>query len=254
MNAIPPVFAFGFLSPVMLGWLALAGVPILIHLWSRRQYRQTTWAAMEFLLAAVQRQSRRTRLEQWLLLLIRTALIVLLVLAVAQPYWNLPGMALHDSGFTHRTLVIDDSFSMFFKSADQSTFEKAKQSAAQIVENTPQGHAFTLVLMSSPPRVVVGKPSLEQREILREIDNLQPTDTSADLPGTLTLIQQVLHKAKQEQPRISRHEIYFITDLQRVTWLPQGTAATLAEFRRRSAALAETASIVVDRKSTRLNS
>ena len=39
---------------------------------SRRQYREISWAAMEYLLAAIQRHTRRLLFEQWLLLLIRT--------------------------------------------------------------------------------------------------------------------------------------------------------------------------------------
>ena len=52
----------------MLGWLAAAAAPILIHLWSRRRYREMSWAAMEYLLAALRQSRRRLRFEQWLLL------------------------------------------------------------------------------------------------------------------------------------------------------------------------------------------
>ena len=63
-----PLFAFGFESLPMLGWLAAAAAPWLIQLLSRRKYRETAWAAMDFLLAAVKRRTRRIRIEQWLLL------------------------------------------------------------------------------------------------------------------------------------------------------------------------------------------
>ena len=36
----------------MLWWLAAAAAPLLIHLLSRRRYREVSWAAMEYLLAA----------------------------------------------------------------------------------------------------------------------------------------------------------------------------------------------------------
>ena len=170
----PPIFAFGFLSLPMLGWLAAASAPILIHLWARRHYRQTAWAAIEFLLAAVKRHTRRMFFEQWLLLLIRTAIILFLVLAVAEPYWQRPGLAASGGGTAHRILVVDASLSMDFKPTDHSRFEKAKELARQIVENSRQGDVFTLLLMSSPPRVVVGKPAPEHAEILREIEALKP--------------------------------------------------------------------------------
>ena len=79
----------------MLGWLAVAAAPILIHLWSRRRYREMSWAAMEYLLAALRQSRRRLRFEQWLLLLIRTLIVVLVVLAVAEPYLQQGDSGLH---------------------------------------------------------------------------------------------------------------------------------------------------------------
>ncbi len=199
---------------------------------------------MEYLLAAVKQHARRIFFEQWLLLAIRVALIVLLVLAVAEPYGKRPGLASSGRGATHRVLVIDGSFSMAFKPTEQSCFEKAKELAREIVEQPP-GDAFTLLLMSSPTRAVVGKPSLERAEILREIESLQLTQTTADLPGTLATIEQLLAKVQRENPRPVQHEIYFLTDLQRVSWFPQLPKTVLDEFRRLSAALAEKATIFI---------
>ena len=88
--------AFGFGNLLMLGWLAAAAVPILIHLWNKRRYREVSWAAIEYLLAAMRKNSRRMWLEQWLLLAIRTALVALVVLAVAQPFLEQMGLL----GFT----------------------------------------------------------------------------------------------------------------------------------------------------------
>ena len=169
----------------MLGWLAAAAAPILIHLWSRRKYREMPWAAMEYLLAAARRQTRRLRFEQWLLLAIRTLLVVLVVLAVAEPYTERAGLALTAGGHAHRVLVLDGSYSMAYRPTDKTRFERAKELARQIVEESPQGDAFTLVLMSSPPRVVVAAPALEPGEIVREIDNLRLPQTTADLPATI---------------------------------------------------------------------
>jgi hypothetical protein len=178
-----PLLAFGLVNLPMLGWLAAAAAPILIHLWSRQKYREMSWAAMEYLLAAVQRQTRRLLFEQWILLAIRTLLIVLIVLAVAEPYLERTGMAFTPGGHTHRVLVIDGSYSMAYKPTDKSRFDRAKELARQIVEESPEGDAFTLVLMSSPPRVIVGTPALEPSEIVQVIDGIQLPHPEADLPA-----------------------------------------------------------------------
>ncbi len=246
MPTTPPIFAFGFASPVMLFGLAAAAVPLLIHLLSRRRYRQMYWAAMEYLLAAIRRSRRRLRLEQLLLLALRTLLIVLVVLALAEPYFERSGFAFTPGGRTHRVLVVDGSYSMAYEPTDKARFDRAKELAARIVEASPQGDGFTLVLMSAPPQVVVGNPVFEPRDLLPEIENLALPHTTADLPATLAKVEEVLTRARREHPRLSREEIYFLTDLGRVGWLVDpADKATKAEFQKRARRLAESAGLMV---------
>ena len=203
----PPLFAFGWVSLPMLGWLGAAAAPILIHLWSRRKYREMSFAAMEYLLAAVRQQTRRLLFEQWLLLAVRTLLVVLVVLAAAEPYVERLGMAFTPGSHVHRVLVLDGSYSMAYKPADKTRFDHAKELARQIVTDSPQGDAFTLVLMSSTPRVIVGTAALEPAAILQEIDNLQLPHTIADLPAAIPVIRQLIENVAGDNPRLNRHEV-----------------------------------------------
>jgi hypothetical protein len=246
MLRLPSIFAFGFAHLAMLGWLAAAAVPILIHLWSRRRYREMTWAAMEYLLAAIRRHRRRLQLEQLLLLLVRTLVIVLVVLAVAEPYFERLGLAFVAGERTHRVLVVDGSYSMAYTPTDKSCFERAKELAIRMVEESPQGDGFTLVLMSAPPRVVVRNPVFAARDFLPEIDRLRLPHTTADLPATLARVEEILVAARREHPRVNREEVYFLTDLGRVGWLVDpADAAARDEFLQRSKRLAERAALVV---------
>jgi len=185
MHAWPSLLAFGFGNLLMLGWLGAAAAPILIHLWNKRRYRELSWAAIDFLLAAMRKNSRRLQLEQWLLLLVRTLLIVLVVLAVAQPFLEQIGLSFVPGQRTLKVLVIDGSYSMDYKPTDKNRFERAKQLATQIVEESSQGDAFALVLMASPPTVIVGSPAVEPRDFLEEIEHLKLVHAGADLPKTL---------------------------------------------------------------------
>jgi len=237
--------AFGLANLPMLGWLAAAAVPLVIHLLSRRRYRETPWAAMEYLLAALRRRAQRIRVQQWLLLALRTLVIVLVVLAVAEPYTERPGLVFVPGTATHRVLVLDGSYSMAYKAGDTSRFEQAKELAERIVDQSPQGDAFTLVLMAAPPRVVVGTPTFDAGPLREEIENLEGVHTGADLPATVELLGQLLEKARREAPRLQRHVVYFLTDLQRVTWAPGLSDAAMAEFRRQSGELAQAAALEV---------
>ncbi|MEI8373961.1 MAG: VWA domain-containing protein [Planctomycetota bacterium] len=240
-----PLLAFGFESLPILGWLAVAVAPWLIHLLSRRKYRETAWAAMDFLLAAVKRRTRRIQIEHWLLLLIRTLVIVVLVTAVAEPYFEHSVPIFSPNGSTHRVLVIDSSYSMAYKATDRTRFEEAKQWAARIVEQSSRGDGFTLVQMASPPRAIVATPGLEKELIRQEIQNLELLHTRADLAATLTEVRKVLDTARRDSPRLTRHEVYFFTDLQRGTWMPAMTDAAKTDFRSRAVGLASIAQLQV---------
>jgi hypothetical protein len=241
----PPLIAFGWISLPMLGWLGAAAAPILIHLLSRRKYREVSFAAMEYLLAAVRRRTRRLLFEQWLLLAVRTLLVVLVVLAVAEPYIERAGAAFTPGGHVHRVLVFDGSYSMAYKPADKTRFEHAKEIARQIVRDSPQGDAFTLLLMSSTPRVIVGTAALEPAAILQEIDNLELPHTTADLPAAIPAIRQLITTVAADNPRLDRHEVYFLSDLQRTTWGPQLSQPARAQFREQSSELAKLAGLFV---------
>lgn len=241
----PPLFAFGWVSLPMLGWLAAAAVPIVIHLWSRRRFQQVPWAAMQYLLAALRKRQRRMQLEQWLLLSLRTLIVLLLVLAVAEPYVERGPLDFVPGGRTHRVLVIDGSYSMLYKPDDKSRFERAKDVAARIVAESPAGDGFTLVLMASPPRVVVATPAFEPSEFAEELDNLRPTQTMVDLPATLAAVARILDQARRENPRLLRHEVFFLSDLGRAGWAPDASRAAAAELLRRAEQLSASAKLFV---------
>jgi hypothetical protein len=226
------LFAFGFGSLPMLGWLAVAAAPLLIHLWNKRRYRETSWAAMTFLMAALRKHARRIQIVQWLLLAVRTLLILLVVLATAEPYLESLGLSFVAGQRTHKVIVIDDSYSMAYRPTDSTRFARAQQLAAQIVEESPQGDGFTLVLLGAPPRVVIGTPAFETAGILEEIHALKSPTSGADLAATMQEVKKVLERARHDAPDLERSEVFFLTDLGRNTWVPEfSTAAAATDFR-----------------------
>jgi Mg-chelatase subunit ChlD len=245
MNLEHPILFGLWVHPAMLGWLAAAAAPILIHLLSRRRYREVPWAAMQYLLAAVQKNSRRIRIENWLLLAVRTALVMLVVLAVAEPMVERTGLVSRIGQPIHKVLVLDASYSMGYKPTDRSRFDRARQLAEQIVTESSQGDGFTLVLLADPPQVIVGTPSFAPADFLGEIAGLKVTAGGGDLAATLAKVEEVLAGARREYPRLAQAQVYFLTDLGRTSWAPDLNAAAVAEFRERSRRLGEAAAMTV---------
>lgn len=220
---MPLAFLFSTPFLALFTAVAAASVPIVIHLLNRRRYRIVPWAAMRFLLAAQRRTVRRLRIEQWVLLAVRTLLIVLLVGAMvsvrnwADPLWNrlFPGgksVGAARSGRTHRILAIDGSFSMGLRHDDGLSFERAKRRAEEIVAASSPGDGFSLVLLGSPATSIVPGPSDDAGKVTQEIQNLRLPHGSSDLAGGLAVIEKMLgpNAGKYQQ-----REVIVLTDMQR---------------------------------------
>ena len=67
-----------FLAPGYVLLTALFAVPIAIHLIGRSRAKVRRFAAIDLLLRGERRVARRTRIRQWLLLLLRMAVVLLL--------------------------------------------------------------------------------------------------------------------------------------------------------------------------------
>jgi len=233
-----------FANAAMLLWGLAASVPIMIHLLSRRKYRQTAWAAMEFLLAAVRKNARRIRIEQLILLLVRVAILVLLAVALADPVFSLfasLGAALGTDGRTHYLLVLDVSYSMDYRTGDKSRLDRAKELAAQVVGDSRQGDGFTLVLMGDPPQVAISDPAFDPRDVADEIDSVRVRYVGANLPMTLAEIENVLQEVQRRQARLTAARVCFFTDLGRNTWEDAATP----DCRSRIGRLGEKASLAL---------
>jgi hypothetical protein len=237
-----------FVSPAMLWWGLAASAPLIIHLLSKRKYRETTWAAMRYLLAAVKKSTRRIQIEQWLLLAIRTLILLLLAGAVAQPYLEQVGVGLIQGQRTHKVLVIDGSYSMAYRPGDKSIFERAKEVAQEIVDHSGKGDGFTLILMTKPPRAIVHTPAFEPGDFKTEIANLRLPHGTADVPAALVSIEQILADARRDVPKLTREEVFILSDLGRSSWVSEQGDDAKAEFLERARRLGEkgTSLVVID--------
>lgn len=98
-----------FLHPWMLAALPAAALPLLLHLLARREPPTVTFPAVRYLRAATAEHQRRFRLQHWLLLLLRTLLILALILAAAAPTMPLANVAGHAPGAL--VVILDNSAS-----------------------------------------------------------------------------------------------------------------------------------------------
>ena len=96
------------LNPLFLSLLPLAALPVLFHLFFRLKKSPRVFPTLMFFHRIDPQLNARRRLREWLILLLRTLLILFVLLALARPVW----FGLGKEGSVAVALVIDNSGSM----------------------------------------------------------------------------------------------------------------------------------------------
>ena len=195
-----------FLNQALLWGMAAISIPVLIHLLNRRRYRRVPWAAMRFLKISVDQNQRRMRLEDWILLLLRCAVVALLASLLARPV--LEGVSGVPGSKVAAAIIVDNSASMGSQEGGVTRLALAREAAHEILSGLPQG---------SP--VVVGdvfrahEASADHEFARARIDAITQTERHADL----ILATKEAMRALEGQAVVDR-ELYVITDGHAEEW------------------------------------
>ena len=105
------MLALPFATPLLLIGLVAAAIPFVLHLLSSVRAQEVYFPTLRFLKASLQKTARRRHIQHWLLLLLRSGLLALLAIAVAEPISQATGGWL--GGQEHAAVIIlDNSGSM----------------------------------------------------------------------------------------------------------------------------------------------
>ncbi len=213
--------AAGLASAWMLWWSAAAAIPILLHYLYRRRQRTIRWAAMQLLLQVVEREAKRVRLEQLLLLILRTLILVVLATALARPFWHSGDQANSASSAAPANnwiIAIDVSYSMGYRVDAESRLQTAQRRAAELVETANEGDAFAVVALGRPPRAAIASPTYDRQAVLTELGRLVINDAGCDLTNGLQLISDIGQRAQQDSGLPSQVHVLILSDLGREHW------------------------------------
>ena len=223
----------GFLNLAMLFGLAAGSIPLIIHLLNRRRHRVVDWGAMRFLRLSFVTRHRRIRIEELILLLLRTLLLIILVSALARPYLT---SRLFSSAKSHKDLVVvlDSSFSMAFRDRGATLFDRAREQARNVVGTLSAGDSVGIILASRTPRPLLPELSYDFEKVTAALDRTHESLSSLDIPKSLDRAFALLRKGSNPVP-----EILIITDGQRHGWFTGDVnrwkylAEELAAFKRK---------------------
>jgi hypothetical protein len=224
---VPEWLGISAVNPWLLAGGAATLAPILIHLLSRRRFREVDWAAMQFLLQAERRNRRRIRMEHLLLLLLRCLAVILIALLVARPYLQPTGLAALASpgSATERIVLVDDSPSLQALHNNRTVMDHAREALTRFVRDTAAVHpgdSLTLFTTSQPERPVIHGTFFEETDtILHTIDRIESSDRSADLAGAVESIELFIEQAEQQGTGPVNRSVYVLSDLRQRDWSSQ---------------------------------
>ena len=194
-----------FLTPIFLLGLLAALIPIAIHLIRREKPPKVMFSTIRFLKKTSKKLILFQHLSQILLLLLRSAVIVLLVMAFARPLINQSMARLLDADPQSAVILLDLSMSMRYG----DNFGRAKEEAIVLLDQMSQGDEVALVGFSDSAQIL--------SELNADLDSVRSSVNGITEAGfgvtrylpNLQLADQIL-----EESRYENRAIYLVSDFQ----------------------------------------
>lgn len=194
-----------FLFPTFLFALFTIAIPIIIHLFSFRQYKTVYFSNVDFLKDIKNESKKKSRLKQLLILLARILTIIGLVFAFAQPYIPINT----DTKKQPNQIVaiyVDNSFSMNALSEQGQLLEVARNKALEICLAYPAGTKFKLFTNDLDPK---HQNIFNKEQFIQQVSEIQPS------PVVVPLSMIYNRFALQNTEEGTDKNLYFISDFQK---------------------------------------
>ena len=190
----------GFFHPLWLWALPAAALPLVLHLIARRQPPTVSFPAVRYLQQVTREHQRRLKLQHWLLLLVRTLLVLALVLAAAAPTVARNGLPGHAPAAL--VLILDNSPSSGAVAGGTPALTPLRQAARAVLAKATPDDAVWLLAADGIARRA---PAAELRVA---VDSMEPSEFRLDLGDALRQADGILAGAARPA------EIVVLSDLQ----------------------------------------
>jgi hypothetical protein len=202
-----------FLSPALFAVLIpLAGLPLALHLLNKGFPRRFQFPSIELIRATMARRSKWHRWRHWILLLLRTAFLLLLLLAFLQPVLNRFGSNPASQTGRQVLIVLDHSVSMEHKGDGPASRERAVHEAAKLLDSLGAKDTVNILLMEPDLTSCFVSFSKDLAGAGRFLSQLKPGYGRADVNLANSAAARLIGQAAP------RPEIYYLSDFTRSKW------------------------------------
>ncbi len=201
---------FQFLNPSILFALSASLIPLIIHLLNKRKFKEVEFSTIHFLKEMVRKEMRRLRLRQWLLLLIRTLIIVLLVLAFARPTLSQRENPLVGRAATEVVIILDNSMSLNSLELTGNLLEKVRQWWFRMEPLFQLNDRISVILGIEPLQVLALRENFSSDLWQKISKEIQPGSLKGNLNSASLRAFAILGDSE-----LPNKEIYYVSDFQK---------------------------------------
>ncbi len=208
-----------FLAPMFLIGAAGIAIPIVLHLIRRQAKNRQEFSSLMFLDPSPPTLMQRSRIDQWVLLLLRALALLLLAAAFARPYWNSPALTEESRPELRRAILLDTSASM----QRDGVWPKAIESIKATIRTVQPSESLALYAFDDRVRTLVSHqdsmsspPSERVQKVLAALNSIQPTSRGTDLGLALATVGDQLMRTEENDKAnlVSSSEIILVSDFQ----------------------------------------
>lgn len=211
----------GFLGPWFLCGLLALGVPVFVHLLRRHVTVPKPVGSLMFFERGTQSSTKHRRLKHLLLFALRAALVLLVVLAFANPFVRRPAA---DPAGRLLMIVLDNSYSM----RAGTRFDDARREALALLAKKPAHQRAQVIALGGQVQVLT-QATEDGVQLRSALESIQPGDGHASY-GELARIVRSLHESNPQAV-----DLQVFSDVQRSAMpasfadmvMPQDVALTL---------------------------
>ena len=198
------------LNPLLLWFLPLAALPVLLHLLNLYRLREVELPTYRFLMEGYVQQRRRIRLVEWLLMLLRTAIVLLAVWALSRPVMERFGGLFGGGRGRDVAFVVDAGMTTGLVQDGTTALHRIREAVRAAAFRLQPSDFVTLVRAGMEPKVLYRAALGDGKRFAAELETLEPDPGTADLAAGLA-------EATAGPPRGPR-TVWLVSDCERRGW------------------------------------